>query len=955
MSDDRERRSAVSSLGEARAAVLEASTTPEVRRVLGPVIAEIDRAIATLDPTAGGIFNLTPLADTVPPQTSSEIEAMRREVERSRVLAERERGLLETVLTQSPHGILVCDKQGKLILQNRASERIWAGSASADDVEGWGKFRAFHPDGRPFEANDWSMARCLSLGEVIEAEEVHFQRFDGTHGILLGSCAPILGRDSELLGAVSVFADITRFKQVEDALRVSEAWLSTTLRSIADAVIATDTEGRVTFMNLVAEQLTGYTGQEAKERPLRDVFRVLSKRTREEIESPVAKVLREGTALGMASPTILVRKDGSEVIIDDSGAPIRNDRGDLIGVVLVFRDMTEKSRTEERRELLVEASGLLASSRVDYEKTLASLARLAVPRIAAYCAVDIVEAEGSLRRIAVACMSGGKPLIAEDLGRWFASEPYEAWGVHNVLQTGVPEMVAELPESMLIGIVHDPEYLALLREKGPRSSMIVPMQAALRSLGAITFISSPSHRFGPDDLVLAQELASRAAIAVDNALLYREARRAEDEAHQHAARMNTLAELSRSFIEAGIDFKQVLETVSTRVAEVMGDGCIVRLLSDDRQWLETVAAHHTDPDAAPFVREIMAAARVPADEGSSGRMFRTGESSLIARAPIEPSATPLTQEQQRYVDQHATQSVIVAPLRAPGRMIGTLTVLRDRPGTDFSPADQVLAQEIADRAALAIENARLHQETHEAARAREDLLAIVSHDLRNPLGVVMMSSAILLRTGGNDKPGEQIRKQAEKIQRSVERMNSLIGNLLDATRIQAGRFPVDSKPQDIGHLVGESLEMLRELAAPKGIQLTREVAPGIPPVTCDRERILQVFSNLVGNAIKFTPEGGAIVVRVVPGDGNHVLLSIADTGAGIPDEHAPYIFERYWKGKRDGRGGTGLGLYIAKGIVEAHGGRIWLESKIGAGTTFFFTLPFGTDEQRTTPPDALSR
>jgi PAS domain S-box-containing protein len=245
MSDDRDRRSAVSSLGEARAAVVEAAKTPEIRRVLGPVIAEIDRALATLDPTAGGLFNLTPLAETAPPQRSNEVEALRREVERYRALADQERGLLETVLTQSPHGILVSDRHGKLILQNRAAERIWAGSATAENVEGWGRYRAFHDDGRPYEPGDWAMARALSAGETVDAEEVHFQRFDGTHGILLGSAAPVYGPDGSIVGAVSTFADITRFKHMERELRLRETWLSTTLRSIADAVIATDGEGRV--------------------------------------------------------------------------------------------------------------------------------------------------------------------------------------------------------------------------------------------------------------------------------------------------------------------------------------------------------------------------------------------------------------------------------------------------------------------------------------------------------------------------------------------------------------------------------------------------------------------------------------------------------------------------------------------------------------------------------------
>jgi PAS domain S-box-containing protein len=147
----------------------------------------------------------------------SELEALRRENERLRLGAARDRSILETVLDQTPHGVIMCDTDGRLVLQNRAAERIWAGSASAESVAEWGQYRAFHPDGTPFEGEDWAMARCLESREVVDAEEFHIQRFDDSHGWLLGSSAPLLGQDGELLGAVSVFADITRFKQLDAA------------------------------------------------------------------------------------------------------------------------------------------------------------------------------------------------------------------------------------------------------------------------------------------------------------------------------------------------------------------------------------------------------------------------------------------------------------------------------------------------------------------------------------------------------------------------------------------------------------------------------------------------------------------------------------------------------------------------------------------------------------------
>lgn len=146
---------------------------------------------------------------------TTELEALRRENERLRLVAAHDRSVLDVVLEQSPHGVIMCDAEGKLILQNEAAGRIWAGSATADSVEEWGQYRAFHADGRPFKGEDWAMARCLTSREVVHSEEYHIQRFDGSDGWLLGSSAPLVSDDGELLGAVSVFADITRFKHLD--------------------------------------------------------------------------------------------------------------------------------------------------------------------------------------------------------------------------------------------------------------------------------------------------------------------------------------------------------------------------------------------------------------------------------------------------------------------------------------------------------------------------------------------------------------------------------------------------------------------------------------------------------------------------------------------------------------------------------------------------------------------
>ena len=508
-----ETKALVSALVRARAAVAESARSPEHQRLIGPILAELDRGIAAVDPLSTASATLTPLEGTVP-APKQDVEALRREVERLRALAQSERGLLEAVLNHSPHGIIVSDAHGKLTLQNRAAERIWAGSATADTVDGWGRYRAFHADGRPYQAGDWSMARAISRGEVIDAEEVHFQRFDGTHGILLGSAAPVYGPDGRIVGGVSTFADITRFKQLERDLRLREAWLSTTLRSIADGVIATDELGRIEFMNAVAERDTRCSIGEAAGRHIDELFRVVDEVSRAPLEGLAARVLRRGAPAELEN-AVLLRPDAEELAIDQSAAPIRNEAGEPIGVVLVFRDVTERRRAEARRRFIGEASWLLASSALDYEGTLESVARLGVQRVADWCIVDVTEPDGPLTCAAVAHVDHARAAMARRLEKRQAADPGSEPGAYaaDVLR----RLAAE---------AGDPAYEALLGRLGSDAAVSVPLRARDRTLGALTLICAESGRtFGPDDAALAEQLANCAALALDNARLYREAQR----------------------------------------------------------------------------------------------------------------------------------------------------------------------------------------------------------------------------------------------------------------------------------------------------------------------------------------------------------------------------------------------------------------------------------------------
>ena len=229
---------------------------------------------------------------------------------------------------------------------------------------------------------------------------------------------------------------------------------------------------------------------------------------------------------------------------------------------------------------------------------------------------------------------------------------------------------------------------------------------------------------------------------------------------------------------------------------------------------------------------------------------------------------------------------------------------------------------------------RLYDQARREVNAREEVLKIVSHDLRNPLNTISMSAGLMLEV---EVARDQQVKQLSMIKRAGERMNRMIQDLLDAAKIEAGRLGIEPRPMEIAAVVTEALEMLRPIAAEKSVRLDVALVDGLPALTADSGRVLQVLSNLVGNAIKFTPAGGRVTMRVEKLAGN-VRFCVADTGPGIPREQLPHIFGRFWQADRSDRRGIGLGLAIAKGIVEAHGGRIDVESRVGEGTSFYFTL-----------------
>jgi len=382
-----------------------------------------------------------------------------------------------------------------------------------------------------------------------------------------------------------------------------------------------------------------------------------------------------------------------------------------------------------------------------------------------------------------------------------------------------------------------------------------------------------------------------------------------------------------------LDADTVLAELARLGIHGLGDACFVDVVTTDHHLIRAAWAHVSPAAQAELDGLYRATPSVSPEARPALAVVRSGKPMLAAIDDDWWARSTTSEDERRILQRLAGGVAMIVPLFVGARRLGALTLLSGSTRS-YSAADLALAEKLASRGAVALEHARLYSQARDAIGLRDQMLAIVSHDLRSPLSIVMMAASALEEV----LPQGPATSTVHKIQRAALRMERMIRDLLDYASIDAGQLSISARAQDIHSMIAETLAGFEAVARLRNIELAMVVPDDLPPALCDRDRILQVTGNLVGNALKIVPAGGTVVVRAELRE-KEILVRVVDTGPGISEHDQHWLFERYWRGAQHQYEGTGLGLAIARGIVHAHDGKIWVESELGHGAAFLFTLP----------------
>jgi signal transduction histidine kinase/HAMP domain-containing protein len=600
------------------------------------------------------------------------------------------------------------------------------------------------------------------------------------------------------------------------------------------------------------------------------------------------------------------------------------------------RELTEAL---EQQTATSEILSVISSSPTDLQPVLDTVVRAAA-RVCDASDVLLLRVEGGELRGAagigpfidsVESLTGGLAALRLPLDRSSVS----GRAVSDRQTLHFPDLLA-LPESDF------PVGRDLQRRFGHRTIAATPLLREGAPLGVLVLFRPAVRPFSDKQIALLQTFSNQAVIAIDNVRLFQELQARTAALTRSVGELQALGEVGRT-LSATLDLPTVLTTIVTRAVELAeASGGIMYEFEDQESAFHLRAAHHIDQRLI----DLQHAEPVRIGEGAVGQ-------AVLTRNPVQVEDL---REARQYTRQTVRQtlielgfrSVLAVPLLVEDRILGALAVLRREPG-GFAPATVDLLRTFGTQSALAIQNARLFREIETkgreleiANRHKDEFLASMSHELRTPLNAIIGFSEVMLER----LFGELSDKQEEyltDILSSGRHLLSLINDILDLAKIEAGRMELEATDFDLPQAIDNALVLVRERALRRGIALEQTIDPGLGAIKGDERKIKQVLLNLLSNAVKFTPEGGRIDVRAARADGM-AEISVADTGVGIAPEDHGAVFEEFRQVGTDyarKHEGTGLGLALARKFVELHGGRIWVESRVGHGATFTFTIPVG--------------
>jgi GAF domain-containing protein len=636
-------------------------------------------------------------------------------------------------------------------------------------------------------------------------------------------------------------------------------------------------------------------------------------------------MLHDGIPIG----TITVSRSRAGAFPDRQIALLETLADQAVIAIQNVRLFDETNEALEQQTATAEILRVISSSPTDVQPVLDAVAESAVR----FCAADdavIQRLEGD--RFSVVAHHG---LVSAPLG---FVVPVAGTSSGRCVLERRPVQVADLQAAT----EEFPEGSAIARELGFRTILSVPLFREDVTLGVIMLRRTRVEPFSDKQVALLQTFADQAVIAIENVRLFMEVEARTRELTRSVEKLTALGEVGRA-VSATLDVETVLQTVVSRASQLAAaDGGSIFEYDEGTQEFRLRATHAYAPELAAALQETP----VRMGEGVIGG----------AAARQEPMQVPDIAREGAYETRFRDillrtgyRALVAVPLVREGQVIGALSVNRKAPG-EFPPEVIELLRTFATQSALAIQNARLFREIADksqqleaASRHKSEFLANMSHELRTPLNAILGFSEVLAER----MFGEVNEKQAEYLQdilSSGRHLLSLINDILDLSKVEAGRLELELGRFHLPTALDNALTLVRERATRHGITLTHNVDPGVADIVADERKVKQILLNLLSNAVKFTPEGGRVGVTVTAAaDG--IAIAVSDTGIGIAPEDQAAIFEEFRQvGREDARKqeGTGLGLTLAKKFVELHGGRIWVESRVGQGSTFSFTLPVGS-------------